>query len=76
LTSRRTEQPTPVARVWRARDAAAYVGEGLANFYKLVAAGFIPSFRQGKRSLRFDRVALDAWLDSKDTPSKRDVIAD
>lgn len=52
-------------RVWKAAQAAAYVGESRSNFYRLVKAGAIPHFRQGRRSLRFDRVALDEWLDAK-----------
>lgn len=52
-------------RVWKAAQAAAYVGESRSNFYRLVKAGAIPHFRQGRRSLRFDRQALDAWLDEK-----------
>ena len=76
LTGRSAERATPITRVWRAREAAAYVGESLANFYRLVAAGLIPSFRQGERSLRFDRVALDAWLDGKDKSTRQHVRRD
>lgn len=68
-----SRRATPPTRVWRAHEAAAYVGESLANLYKLVAAGVIPHFRQGERSIRFDRVALDAWLDEKRDATKGHV---
>lgn len=56
--------PGTETRVWRVAQAAVYVGESRANLYRLVKQGLIPCFRHG-RSLRFDRVALAAWIDGK-----------
>ena len=45
-------------------QAAEYVGLSRSTLYQYASARIIPSLKLG-RLLRFDRVDLDAWVDSR-----------
>lgn len=50
-----------MARYLNAKDAATYLGSTLPALYQKVYRREVPYIKKGK-SLRFDRVALDAWM--------------
>jgi excisionase family DNA binding protein len=61
----------PYPRLMNAKQAAAYLGRpSKASIYQLVHRGEIPFVRHGSRHLRFDRLALDRWVESE-TVEKR-----
>lgn len=47
-----------------AQEAADYVGLALGTVWNKARAGEMPSYRVGKRSYRFRRSELDAWIES------------
>lgn len=61
-----TDRPSLEPRGMRSRDVAAYLGLSTAGFYSkragLEAAGFP---RADPLTRRFDRDAIDAWLDQR-----------
>jgi len=50
-----------MARYLSAKDAATYLGLTAAALYQKVYRREVPFIKKGK-AVRFDRVALDAWM--------------
>ena len=61
----RTTHP-PTRRVFRTREAAAYIGLAASTLEKLRANGEGPQFlRLGNRAVGYDLRDLDRWLDQQ-----------
>jgi excisionase family DNA binding protein len=56
---------TPERRWWTIFQTAAYLGISIKGCYAMAAAGKIPVARIGRRVLRVDGQALDAFLTSQ-----------
>jgi excisionase family DNA binding protein len=44
------------------REAAIYLTVPIGSLYSMVARGEVPHVRLGKRTVRFRRAALEAWV--------------
>ncbi len=54
-----------VESLWDVHQAADFLGCGVNSLYIMCRRGEVPHVRLGKRSLRFRRSDLEAWLDAK-----------
>jgi hypothetical protein len=67
--------PKPTTRLLTQQEASAYCGMSLPTFKRM--CGVRPLvFGEGKRALyRYDKSALDIWIDGLATPESRGVLS-
>jgi excisionase family DNA binding protein len=53
------------------REAARHIGMSVAFLRKATRNRSVPHCRVGSKALRFDREALDAWLDANSSGGER-----